>query len=94
VLYSLGAGYYQSVRAMLTAVTESQDRAVLYSVMMIVEIIATLIGAFLWPMVYGAGLQAGGFWVGMPFAAAAAILAFVYSTLAIVPSKEVVYEDE
>ena len=49
--------------------------------MIMAEIVANLIGAFLWPEVYRVGLTIGAMWIGLPFIVAAAMLALVYLSL-------------
>ena len=51
--------------------------------MSMVDIVGSLIGALLWPAVYRLGLEAGGWWTGLPFAVAASMFVLVLSTLEI-----------
>lgn len=83
IIYGLGAGYSSSIRGVLTSVTSSQHRALLYSIMSMLDVIGTLIGSPLWPAVYRFGLKAGGIWTGLPFGVAAIMLVAVSLTVEI-----------
>lgn len=77
MIYGLGAGYSSSIRGLLASITEKTHHSLVFSMMGMLDIAGTLIGAVLWPTVYHLGLQMGGFYTGLPFAIASALLAFV-----------------
>ncbi|KAL4786967.1 major facilitator superfamily domain-containing protein [Aspergillus varians] len=81
VLYSLGGGYSQSIRSILTASTPDEHRAITYTVMGILDTVGTMVGAPVWPLVYRVGLKLAGPWIGLPFVTAAALFGGVYLTL-------------
>jgi len=83
IIYGLGAGYGSSIRGVVTSITSSQHRALLYSIMSMLDVIGTFIGTPLWPSVYRFGLKLGGIWTGLPFGIAAITLAVVSLTVEI-----------
>lgn len=83
IVYGFGAGYSSSIRGVVTSVTSSRHRALLYSIMSTLDVIGTLMGTPLWPAIYRFGLRDGGIWTGLPFGIAAILLAAVSLTVEI-----------
>ena len=81
VIYGFGAGYSSSIRGVLTSITAPKHRALLYSIMSMLDVFGTLIGAPLWPAIYHLGLKASGIWIGLPFIVAACLFAIVSLTV-------------
>ena len=77
IVCGFGAGYGSATRGLLTSVVARQHRALLYSIMSVLDISGTLIGAPLWPAVWQIELKASGLWIGLPFAVAACLFAVV-----------------
>ncbi|KAF2422738.1 hypothetical protein EJ08DRAFT_474960 [Tothia fuscella] len=66
-IYTLGVGLLDSSKALLTSFTSSVDITELYTVQMMVQNIAGMLGSELWPRVFAQQLEKGGVWIGLPF---------------------------
>jgi hypothetical protein len=81
VVFGLGAGYSSSVRGLVASLTEVQHHNLAFSTMGMLDVLGTCIGALLWAGLYDAGLNIGGWWMGLPFAVAAGMLLLVLGSV-------------
>ncbi|CZT05116.1 uncharacterized protein RCO7_05320 [Rhynchosporium graminicola] len=85
-MYTLGVGLLDSSKALLTSFTSSADITELYTIQMMVQNVAGMLGSELWPRLFAQQLKNGGLWVGLPFWASAALYLFAIILLRRLPS--------
>lgn len=83
IIYGFGSGYNQSIRSIMTLSTPEEHRAIMYSVLGIMEAAGNLVGAPFWPLIYQIGLKGNGYWVGLPFVVTAGLMAGVWVMLCV-----------
>ncbi|KAL3428844.1 hypothetical protein BDV09DRAFT_190632 [Aspergillus tetrazonus] len=94
ILYGFGSGYNQSIRSIMTLSTPEEHRAIMYSVLGIMEAAGKLVGAPFWPLIYQIGLKGNGYWVGLPFVVTAGLMAGVWISLTALFIPQIVFLSE
>lgn len=74
-IYSLGAGYTPAMRSLLALVAEDQHVGMLFTALSVLENFGNLIAGPLMATTFRIGLSWGEPWIGLPFIAAACLLA-------------------
>ncbi|KAL3417341.1 MFS transporter [Phlyctema vagabunda] len=81
VSFSLGGGYSQVIRSLLTSIVEPHFVGTLYNTIAMAETIGLILAGPLLASAFKKGLELGGAWIGMPFMVAAVL--FLISTVAV-----------
>ena len=76
VVISGSVGFIEAVKAYFTAGLETRDIGRLYSTIMVVDMLGTVLSSPVWSAVYALGYRWGGLWQGLPFLCSAGVMVF------------------
>ena len=74
VVFSGNIGFLDAMKAYFTTQLETNDIGRLYTCITAVEMLAMIVGAPVWGVVFSKGYEVGGFWEGVPFLCTAVLL--------------------
>lgn len=77
IVISGSVGFLDAIRGYFRAQMRTEDLGRLYSMVMMVSTLATIISAPAWSAIYALGYEWGGLWVGLPFLVCSGVMALI-----------------
>lgn len=81
VVISGSAGFLDITKAYFTSQLAKQDIGRLYSTIMVIDTLATILSSPVWSSVYAVGYDWGGMWIGLPFIGSAGVFCLILTLL-------------
>lgn len=77
IVISGNVGFLDAIRGYFRAQMKTEDLGRLYSMVMMVSTLATIISAPAWSAIYSLGYKWGGMWVGLPFFVSSGVMGLI-----------------
>lgn len=77
IVISGNVGFLDAIRGYFRAQIRMEDLGKLYSMVMMVSTLATILSAPVWSAIYALGYDWGGLWVGLPFLVSSGVMALI-----------------
>jgi MFS family permease len=77
IVISGSVGFLDAIRGYFRAQIRTEDLGRLYSMVMMVSTLATIVSAPVWSAIYALGYEWGGMWVGLPFLVASGVMGLI-----------------
>lgn len=87
VVISGGVGFLDSITAHFTSELERSEIGLLYSMINVVDTLATIVSSPIWSMVYRIGYNWGSIWIGVPFLACTVVFLAVLGLTMLVKNR-------
>ncbi|KAG0652929.1 MFS efflux pump atnC [Hyphodiscus hymeniophilus] len=82
IVISGNVGFLDAIRGYFSAQMRTEDLGKLYSMVMIVSTLATILSAPAWSAIYALGYGLGGSWVGLPFLVSSGVMSLILLVIA------------
>lgn len=87
IIISGSAGFLDASKAYFTNQLDKEDIGRLYSTIMVIDTLATILSSPIWSSIYAVAYEWGGIWVGLPFLGSAAVFCLVLGLVMMLEAK-------
>ena len=77
IVISGNIGFLDAVRGYFSSQMRTEDLGKLYSMVMMVSTLATILTGPAWSFIYSLGYEMGGYWVGLPFLVSSGVMSLI-----------------